>query len=495
MFNTIMLSVAALAAPQADAQASTALRVVATPSSSPLVAVRLMFEAGSMYDPAGKEGLASLTALMIGQAGTAHVTYDRIIDMLHPLAAEINVSADREVAVVGGVVHRDNLRHYHTLLLDAVLTPGFGEEDFKRNKEQLRAYLTETLRATNDELLGLEAIQQVVYHGHPYGHAPAGTLAGLDAITIDDVKQFHKTHYTRDRLMVGVAGGYPAEYVDALKNRLDALPAVGASRVPLPAPPAVTGRRFTVIEKQSGSVGIHLAYPLAINRTHPDYYPLMVANSFLGEHRTFHGRLMSQLRGKRGLNYGDYSYIEYWHNPPFTSNPLPGHPRRQQYFSVWLRPVVPNTAHFALRNALFEVNRLVEKGMTADEVALTRDFLINYSKLWAQTHSRRLGFAMDSEYYGMSNYIEEIERRLRQVTVEDVNRVVRKYISTDNYEAVVVAADAAGFVEALKSEAPSPMTYNTPPDPEIAIEDKIIEVLPVKPTAVRVIPVGQMFEK
>ena len=88
----------------------------------------------------------------------------------------------------------------------------------------------------------------------------------------------------------------------------------------------------------------------------------MVAGSFLGEHRTMNGRLMQQLREKRGLNYGDYAYIEYWANPPFTSNPTPNVPRREQYFSVWIRPVVPVDAQFALRDALYEVQRLRDQG-------------------------------------------------------------------------------------------------------------------------------------
>src|SRR5947207_4166048 len=103
----------------------------------------------------------------------------------------------------------------------------------------------------------------------------------------------------------------------------------------------------------------------------------MVANSFLGEHRTFHGRLMNELRGARGLNYGDYSYIEYWDRPPFTTTPNPEVPRREQYFSVWIRPVVPADAQFALRAGLYELQRLRDQGMTQDEFNITREFLIN----------------------------------------------------------------------------------------------------------------------
>jgi zinc protease len=289
----------------------------------------------------------------------------------------------------------------------------------------LLAYLTTTLRSANDELLGLELIQETIFHDHPYGHAPAGTVQGLTAIALDDVRRFYRERYTQAAVILGVAGGYPERFPSDLRRRLQVLPRGAAQWVDLPAPPTPNGRRFTLIEKPAAATSIHFGYPLPIDRTDPDFYPLMVANSVLGEHRTFHGRLMQELRGKRGLNYGDYSYVEYWDNPPGTSNPLPGHPRRQQYFSVWVRPVVPANAQFALRAALYEVDRLVRDGISYAEFDLTRDFLVGYSKLWARSLDARLGFHMDSRFLRMPYFIDEVERRLKRLTLDDVNRASR----------------------------------------------------------------------
>ncbi len=475
--------------------AESAIETVELPSpSSPLVALRLVFKVGSIHDPKGKEGLAALTALMLGQAGTRQRSYADFVDALYPMAASIDVDTDREVTVIRGEIHREKLDDFVALLAEAVLEPGFTESDFKRNKEQLKTFLTDTLRASNDELLGLEALQQAIFAGHPYGHAPAGTVSGLESITREDVQAFYRRHFTQQNLMLGVAGGYPEGYLARLVERFSALPRGEQSPVELPTPAPVEGRRFNLIEKSTASVGIHFGYPLAITRADPDYYPLMVANSFLGEHRTFHGRLMQQLRGKRGLNYGDYSYIEYWHLPPFTSNPSPNVPRRQQFFSVWIRPVVPETAHFALRNAIYELDRLVERGLTEEEFELTRDFLINYSKLWAQTLSNRLGFLMDSRYYGMDYYIDEIERRLRGLTVEEVNRAVRKHLGSKSFDAVLVTANAAAMKAALEAGEPSPLEYNTEPEAEVAEADVTIQKLPVGPAAIEIVPVERMFQ-
>ena len=476
--------------------AAAKIDTVTLPSpGSPLVAIRLQFAAGSIYDPQGKEGLAALTGRMVADAATAERSYAELVDALYPMAAGIDVSSDREVTVVSGLVHRDTLDEYTDLLLEAVLSPGFKDADLARHKGELEAYLTSTLRSANDELLGLEAIQQQIFAGHPYAHAPAGTVRGLAAVGLDDVESFYAKRFTRGSLLVGVAGGYPEGYVDKLTAKLAALPAGDGKLAELPKPKPVEGRNFTLVEKGTASVGIHFGYPLPVNRADDDYYPLMVANSYLGEHRTFHGRLMQQLRGLRGLNYGDYSYVEHWWLPPVTSNPSPGVARRHQYFSVWIRPVQPETAHFALRDALFEVDRLRRRGLTAAEFELTRDFVVNYSKLWAQTLSDRLGFHMDSRFYRMPYYIDEIETRLAGLTVEEVNEAVKTYVDTKSYEAVFVTADAAAVKAYLEADRPSPMTYNSAVGAEVTEADKTIEKIAVEPTKIEIVPVAEMFEK
>jgi zinc protease len=493
--NLSALTLAALALSACAPKPASRIETVTLPSpDSPLVAIRLLLDVGSIDDPPGKEGLAALTAQMVAQAGTQKRSYSELVDALYPMAAEIDVDTDREVTVIRGEIHREKLADYVALLEEVLLQPGFDESDFTRNRDQLKSYLTTTLRASNDELLGLEGLQQVIFEGHPYGHAPQGTVQGLDAVTLDDVSAFYREHYTQANLMLGVAGGYPEGFVDSFAKALGAFPEGQAGSRDLPPPAAVEGRDFTLIEKPTNSVGIHFGFPLAVTRADADYYPLMVANSYLGEHRTFHGRLMQQLRGQRGLNYGDYSYVEYWHLPPFTSNPTPNYPRRQQYFSVWVRPVVPTTAHFALRDAIFEVDRLIERGLTPEEFDLTRSFLVNYSKLWAQTLTERLGFLMDSRYYGMDYYIDEIDSRLKALTVEQVNDAVRRHLQTRNFEAVVVTAGAAEVKAYLEADEPSPMQYNSPPPDEVIEADKTIEKLPVAPDEIRIVPVDSMFE-
>ncbi|MFP5284603.1 MAG: M16 family metallopeptidase [Thermoanaerobaculia bacterium] len=489
----LLLALAVPAAAQTGSPAG-GIQVVALPSESPLVAIRLMFDVGSIHDPKGKEGLAALTASMVGEAGTQKRSYTELLEALYPMAAEIQTGGDRELTLFSGMVHRDKLAEYTALLEEVLLQPAFAEADFQRNKDQLHSFLTNTL-PSNDELLGLEALQTQLWKGHPYGHPAAGTVEGLKSITLDDVKKFYRDNYTQANLMLGVAGGYPKGYVEKLQKDLAALPKGTPGRTQLPPAPAVKGRNFVLVEKETASVGLHFGFPLPVTRADADYVPLMVANSFLGEHRTFHGRLMQQLRGARGLNYGDYSYIEYYAAPPFTTSPTPNVPRRQQYFSVWIRPVVPTDAQFALRAGMYEVQRLRDRGLTQEEFELTRAFLLNFTKLWAQSLSDRLGFHMDSRFYGTPYFIDEADKRLRAMKVEDVNAAIKKYLSLDNFAAVLITDNAAQVKETLQKDAPSPKTYNSPVAADIAEADKIIQAIPVKPTAVEVVPVAELYER
>ena len=489
-------TVLSVAASQSSSSAApSGINLVTLPSAgSPLISIRAMFRAGSILDPPGKEGLSALTALMIGAAGTANRPYASLVDALYPMAAEIGVITDREVVVFSAQVHEETVDEFTRLFEEVLLEPGFRQEDFTRNRDQLQAFLTTTLRSANDELLGLEMIQQVIFDGHPFGHAPAGTVAGLQAITLEDVRRFYREHYTRANLILGVAGGFAAAYPARLEKSLGALPAGSETRPPLPPAPIVKGRHFTLVDKPAESTGLHFGYPLPITRQHDDFYALMIANSYLGEHRTFHGRLMQQLRGKRGLNYGDYSYLEYWDNAPGTSTPPPNHPRRQQYFSVWVRPVVPANAGFALRAAMWEVDRVREKGLTREEFDLTRDFLISYSKLWARSLSDRLGYHMDSRFYDMPYFIDQIEQRLTGMTLTQVNDAARRYLQIDNFAAVVVTGDAAALRERMLSGAPATIEYAGPVTDDVRMDDRGIAVVPVTPTTVSIVPIREAFE-
>ena len=224
---------------------------------------------------------------------------------------------------------------------------------------------------------------------------------------------------------------------------------------------------------------------------------MMVANSYFGEHRTFNGILMQKIRGQRGLNYGDYSYIEHFVQDGGSTFPVPNIPRRQQYFSVWIRPVENKNRHFVLRQAIRELEILVKNGLSEKDFESTREFLLNYSKLWVQTLNRRLGYMMDSDWYGIEYFIDIIQKELPKLTVEDVNNAIRKYLNFENIKIVAVTKDAQSYMQDLVSNKPSPISYVSPVSQSILEEDKIIQEyrLNAKPENFRIMSVDEVFEK
>ena len=489
---------APLKAPPPFRWAGTPPKTVFLPSASnPLVAIRVFFRTGSIDDPKGKEGLAALTADMLSKGGTRARIYAEVLDALYPLAANIRVYGDVESVVFEGMVHRDNAEKFAALLADQILNPRFAEDDFTRNRQDALDFLTKTLRGNDDENLGKHAMASVLYAGHPYGYPYAGTVAGLTAITLDDVKRFYALHYTRDRLVVGVGGGYPEEFAESFTRRFAALGHRGASQPHAPPAPKHNGNEILIVEKDARANAMSIGRAIPITRAGSDFYPLTVARSYLGEHRTFNGVLMTHLRGSRGLNYGDYAYVENFIQDGWSTFPVPNIPRRQQHFEIWLRPVPPQNSLFALRGALYETDKLIREGIPEAGFQATKTFLMNYADLWVQDISRRLGYAIDAQITG-KDLIRELHERLPKMKKAEVDRVIRKYLSIENLSIAIVSDRGAELRQKLIDGVPTPITYDTAgTPPEILEEDKVIEKfpLPVVADKIRVVPVDQMFEK
>jgi zinc protease len=476
------------------------VKTVLLPSTkTPFVAIRFLFATGSVDDPPGKEGLAALTGAMLAEGGTRELTYERLLDALYPMAAGIGVHVDREVTVVHGTVHRDHLDRYYDLIRQVVLEPRFDAKEFERLKDDQRNALVSGLRAIDDEGFAMESLATLLYPGHPYGRPIEGTVRGIDALRRDDVAQFHAERFTRDALTLGLSGCVPDDFASRVGGDLLALSERGGARVEPPVPAPSSGFEVLVVTKPARAWAISLGHHLSVTRADDDFFPLFLANSYFGEHRTFNGALMTKMRSDRGLNYGNYSYVENFVQDGASTFGLPNVPRRRQAFTIWIRPVAAEHAHFAIRLAVRELRRLVRDGLTRAAFEETRAFLLNYSKLWTQTPARRLGFAVDGVFYGGKSLVDELADRLPRMTVDDVNRAVRRHLAPESLK-VAVIADPAGteaFVDALASNAPSPVVYPTPTRPEVLAEDGEIslEPLPVERARCRAVPADVMFER
>ena len=265
---------------------------------------------------------------MIAEGGTKSLTYDQVLAAFYPMAASLDGACRKEVTVFTGLIHRDNLRAYIPLASEMITQPRFAGDDFERLRNEALDYVTKYLRGNDDEELGKWTLQVELYQDHPYGHPDRGTVQGLKAITLDDVKAFHRRHYCRAALNLGIAGGFDQAALALVRQGLGSLSLDPLDVLLLPTPRRPKGLEVTIVEKPADATAISIGFPIDLKRRDDDFYALAVANSYLGEHRTFNGKLMQDLRGKRGLNYGDYSYTEDFIQQGQSTFPVPNNPRR-----------------------------------------------------------------------------------------------------------------------------------------------------------------------
>jgi zinc protease len=479
-----------------NAAAAGAVASVLQPNRSPLVTFRILFMTGSASDPEGKEGVASLTAAMLAEGGSRQMSYDQITNTFYPMATSFDFQIDKEMTVFTGTTHLDNLDRYYSIISQMLLDPGFRQDDFTRLKEDATNFLKVSLREGNDEELGKEQLYNTIYAGHPYGHHNRGSLSALEHLTLDDVRAFYRQHYTRANLVLGLAGGYPASFVKKVEADFSKLPAGHAEKIKLAAPKVDTGMRIELIKRDTRSTGISLGFPIDATRKDKDWPALALIASYFGQHRSSNSFLYQRLRELRGLNYGDYAYIEYFPRGMFQFQPDPNLGRQQQIFQIWIRPVEPQNGHFALRAALYEYDRLVKNGMSQEAFEATRDFLLKNVNVLTATQDAQLGYALDSRYYGIPNFNTYMRDQLSRLTLADVNNAIQRYLKSERMRVVMVTKDAEGLREAIINNTPSPIKYNAPKPKEITDEDTVIQSyrINVKPEDVVIVPVERVFQ-
>jgi len=472
--------------------------------AEPLVAIEVRVKVGSQDDPPGKEGLAALTAALVGDGGTRELKYDAILARLFPMAAGYGASVDRELTVIRGQVHKDHAEAFAGLMLTAVTEPAFDPADFERLRSQTKSFIENTLRFSSDEELGKAILYQEAFAGTPYAHLEEGTVASLDAITLDDVRAFYRAHYTRDNVVFGLAGGYDAGLPKAVSGALERLPAGDGGADPEIAPKMPEGRRVTIVEKPGPSTAISFGYPIDVHRGSREFYALWLATSWLGEHRNSVSHLYQVIREERGMNYGDYAYIEAFPNGGRRRVPPTGVARRAQLFEVWIRPVKEDQALFALRAALREVERLGDNGLAPEHFEAHRKFLVKYVLHLAETTAAKLGYAMDDRFYGVGSdggdgHLKLARKTMAQLDLDEVNAAVKKWIQAKDLHIAMVTEHAQSLADALVAGGPSGITYpeGVEKSKETLAEDQIIQSWPLNVTkdAVRIIPVGDAFQE
>ena len=485
---------------------------------SDLVVVKLMFKNGSICDPVGKEGLTSLTASVVADGGTGKMTSTEIKDLIYPWAASYYASVDKQVTVFTFEVHKDNLDKFYPIIIDLLRNPRFADDDFSRAKSNQLNYVSEVIHSSSDEEYSKKYLENFLFRGTNMAHLVDGTADGVNSITLNDVRAHYKNFFGTNNLTIGIAGNYSDDFLSKLKSDLGglqktamAIPEPGKGRKP-------NGIQVEIVSKESAlGSAVFAGFPMDITRANDDFAALMVANTWLGEHRKSYSRLYQKIREQRSMNYGDYTYIEWYNNGGSNMLPRAGYPRLSNYFSIWLRPVQTakglkgqypelkdlevGHAHYAIRMALREMSNMITNGMNKEDFELTRTFLRSYMKLYAQTPEQQLGYLLDSKFYGRKDWLKEADALLANLTVEQVNAAMKKYWQTNNMFIAIVTdkTEAVPLARSLRDNLVSPMSYSNTlkgvMSNEILMEDKEVEKFPMKVSSVEIIDDTTTFKK
>lgn len=508
----LLLALAALSRPAAALE----LTELKMPEANKVV-IMVRFQAGSIGDPEDKLGLTYATANLMTQGGAGGRDYAAIQDTLYPWAAGYGALVDKEVTTFIFQVPADFVDEFYPILRDVLLKPNFAAEDFSRVMKNQQNYVDQVIRASSDEDYSKMALEHLLFRGTNMAHMKEGNSATVAAITLDDVKAHWARVFTANNVHLGLAGNYDDALVERLKTDLAALPAT-----PYTPPVAGKARMADGIEVEvvakDGAFGsaIFTGAPLAITRADDEFAALMIANSWMGEHRKSYSRLYQKLREARSMNYGDYSYIEWYEAGGQNQLPPFGVPRSSNYWSIWIRPVQiaaqlkaqyeeladieVGHAHYALRMAVKEFDQMLENGMSAEDFEATKTFLRSYTKLYAQSPADQLGWLMDSAFYGRGNYLAELDALLEAATLEQVNAALRKHWQTDKLFVTIVTdtGEAQPLADALINNTPSPMSYSNLVaaglSDEIKAEDELVATYPLNVKSVKVVESSETFK-
>ncbi|HSH84212.1 MAG TPA: pitrilysin family protein [Guyparkeria sp.] len=274
--------------------------------SLPMVDARMIFDAGSARDPEGKGGTASLTARLLDEGSTERDA-KTIADGFARAGAEFSASASLETTAVRlrSLTESDWLWPAVDLMAEVISSPAFNPDDVARERARLQRAIE--ARQQSASAVANDALRQAAFGDHPYSHPTDGSRESVETIRHEDVRAFHQRYFVAENAIVVIVGDLDRVQAERLANRLTADLPAGEKPADLPPVPPLAESQTVRVDFPSEQSTVLVAFD-GIARKHEDYLPLYVGNHIFGG-SGFASRLMSELRQKRGLAYGTYSYL------------------------------------------------------------------------------------------------------------------------------------------------------------------------------------------
>lgn len=402
------------------------IRVIIAPVPKlPVVTVLAVIDATAVADPAGKEGVAEITAQAL-RDGTATIDGTRLTLELEKLGTSLEVGADWDSTVASLTVLRDKIDKAFALFSSVIMSPAFRADDVDRLRSERLAERVQIL----DEPRGLaeESFARFAYADNSrYSEPMSGSSQAISAITRDDIVAFHSTNYTPDATTLILVGDLTVEEgVKLAESAFGRWTGKRAQRATAIDRPARAGRASQIVSKSDAAQSELRIGHVGVPRTHADYFPIVVMNAVLGG--LFSSRINLNLREAHGYTYGASSYFDW---------------RRQAGPFVISTAVQSEVTGAAISETLKEIDRMRKEKIGEDELSLATDYLEGVFPIRYETTGAIAAALAGMVTFGLpEDYYDTYRTRICSVTTQDVLEAARTHVKPDELQVVVVGNPA-----------------------------------------------------
>ena len=397
----------------------------------PLVSYRLAFKTGEINDPKDSTGLTSALASMLNE-GTKTRSSKQLADEIERLGANISASANEDNTIISGsalsLYNADVLR----LMADMVLNPTFPESELALYKKNTIENLK--FQHSQPAFLADEQISKILYGSHPYSIV-SPSAADVEKITREKLTAFRDKMFVPNNATLIVVGDVNKDsLLKQIKDDFGDWKKGTVENMKFSAPPVRNETTLTLVDRP-GSIQSNIVIAnLAIDRSNPDYFPVLVMNQVLGAGPS--SRLFMNLREAKSYTYGAYSN--------FDTKRLAGN------FQATAEVRSPVTGD-SLKEFFYELNRIRNEKASEKELKDAKSFLTGIFPLRAETQEGLTNLLVSQQLYDLPNdYLQTYRDKINAVTLDDVERVAKKYISPDKI-AIVVVGDAGEVLPQIKT--------------------------------------------
>lgn len=402
----------------------------------PLVSFSMIVKSGSVADPAGKEGLASATAVLL-RKGTKTRSAEQISQELDSIGAQFFAGANPDYITIGAEFLRKDLAKGLDLLADSLLNPTFPQAEV----DKLMRQGIDGIRVAKDRAQGVLGIyfNAYLFGSHPYGRPAEGDEKSLAAIGRDDVLGYYKANFMPGNVIMAVVGDFsPAEMEKMIAARFGAWPATAAAGAVMPQAEPVRGRKLLLVDKPDATQTFFQIGNVGIARTNPDRVYIDIINTLFGGR--FTSMLNNELRVNSGLTYGARSF--------FTERKAPGPFAISTYTGN-------ATTEKAIDMALDLLRRLHEKGITEEDLNSAKSYVKGQFPPEIETSDRLASLIASLEFFALDeNEIDGFYSKVDSMTLVDAKRVIQQYFPLDHLVFVLIgkSSDIAGIAGKYASQ-------------------------------------------